>query len=588
MLRRLLLFPVLVVPILLLIAACRPVGAADEPKPKKPKVRLAVVVIFDQMRGDYVEKWQPLFKDSGFKRMQTDGAWFTDCHYPYGTTTTGPGHASILAGCSGNKHGIINNSWFDRKEGSDVNCATSSRYDMTPIRSVVEDDAKPTAKKPAAKTAGNPDRFIGPTLADVLKETTAGAGKVFGVSLKDRSAIFPVGKKADGAYWFQGEFVTSSYYRDKLPNWVADFNKSGIAESYFKKEWTKLREDFDYAKFSGPDDGLGEGKGKAQGVSFPHSMTGGKDKIGKEYYEAVANSPYGNDLLLAFAKACIIEEKLGQDDVPDLLSISFSSNDLIGHTWGPDSQEVLDVTLRSDLIVQNLLTFLDEKVGKDQYSLVITADHGVCPNPEVMAAKGTEAKRISPIALLTGAERHLRETFGKPDDAKVEGAKEDGTKKKSNLWLEANSAPNIYLNQRHIKANDLNPDDVATKLAEWLRTQPGIERAYTRKQLMAVSPTDDPFATPTRKSFHPDRSGDVVVVTKPYYLLDTYATGTTHGTPHPYDTHTVFLAYGPGIAGGKRDEKITPLHASPIVADFLGINPPRNCEYGLPITLAKP
>ncbi len=563
----------------LLLALTALVLAAPLAAAGPPKVKLAVVVFFDQMRGDYLDKWRPLFGEGGFKRLQDDGAWFADCHYPYGITTTGPGHASVLAGCSADRHGIVNNNWYDRAAGKTVYCAASDRYRIVPSRSNTSPAEAPLdAKRAKQPDAGNPDKLLAPTLADSFKDAVGGRGKAFGLSLKDRSAIFPSGHHPDGAYWFSGRFVTSTYYRDALPAWVEAFNKSGKADSYFGKDWTRFHPDLDYAKYSGPDDGPGEGKGKGQGTTFPHPTTGGKDKVGKEYYEALATSPYGNELLLAFAKACIEAEDLGHHDAPDQLTVSFSSNDLIGHAYGPDSQEVLDVTLRSDALVADFLAYLDAKVGKGNYSFVVTADHGVCPNPEVSAAKGLDARRVPPSKLLLGAERVLRDAFGTPS----------GTEKKDrSLWIEAISAPYVYLNQRLLKAKGIDPDAAAERLAAWARGQDGVAHVYTRKQLLG-DPAGDEVLAKMKKSFYPSRAGDVVVVLKPYYLLATYTSGTTHGTPYEYDTHVPLLVYGPGVAGGRRSEKVTPQHASPVVADFLGVAPPKQCAYGRPATLAKP
>ncbi len=588
-------------------------GAADEDKPKKAKVKLAVLVVFDQFRGDYLDRWGAHFGDGGFKRLMADGAHFPDCHYPYANTSTGPGHASILAGCSANKHGVINNSWYDRAAAEEAYCAGTPRYEHVPP---LPPEKEVAALDPKRKTkpvgVGTPDRMLGPTLADVLKATTGGKGKVFGLSLKDRAAVLPAGRKPDGAYWFDGRFGTSTAYRDSLPEWVTAFNKAGLAESYFGKDWTRFRDDLDYAQIVGRDDGPGEGLGagppkkagqpvdatKHQGKTFPHPTTGGVAKAEKSYYDAVATSPFGNDLLLAFTKACVTAEKLGQDDAPDLLAVSFSSNDLVGHAWGPDSHEVLDITLRSDALMADLLQFLDKEVGPGNYSLVVTADHGVCPIPEAAAAAGNpDAKRVSPTALLVGAEKALQDAHGpvtvpavvKAELKPGEPAPKTDDKKERNLWIEAVSAPNLYLNHRQVKAANLSPDAVAGTLAGHLRRQPGVLRAYTRAELLAAAPptAGDAYWAPSKRSFHPDRSGDVVVVTAPFALLDTYAAGTSHGTPHSYDTHAVFLAFGPTIGGGRRSEKITPLHTAAILADALGVNPPANAEYGLPATLTE-
>ena len=561
-----------------LVAIWPAFAAADE-----PRVKLVVHIVFDQLRGDFIDKWQPHFGEGGFKRLQSKGAWFTDCHYPYAITTTGPGHAAMLTGASPRRTGIINNEWYDRAAAANVNCATSDRYQLIPTELPEKVDPSATPIKP--KSPGNPDRLLSPTLGDVLK-AAAKPGKVFGLSLKDRSAIFPTGHKQDGAYWFDGRFVTSTYFRETPHAWVEEFNKSKRADAWFGKSWTKSRPTLDYDAIAGPDDGTGEGKGVVQGVKFPHRIDGGLKDAGKKYYEALANSPFGNELLLDFAKACIGAEKLGQDDTPDLLTVSFSSNDLIGHAWGPDSQEVFDTTLRSDAIVENLLKYLDEKVGAGQYAVMLTADHGICPLPEFAAKEGKPGRRLSAVALVAGCENHLRETFG--DIAKP---KDDAESKVAPRYLEAVVPPHLYLNHRLLAAKMLKPDDVAVALAEYLRTREGVLQAYTYEGLKGGLVGDDAISRRVLRSFHPDRSGDVYIVLRPYHLIGavtlgaSIATGTTHGSPHAYDTHVPLLVYGPGVAGGKRDEAVTPLHSAAIGAHFLGTKAPKDAEYGLPKTL---
>ncbi len=405
-------------------------AAAESEKP-----RLLVLVVFDQMRGDYLERWGSLFGTDGFGRLTKNGAWYTQCHYPYATTQTGPGHASMLSGCSPAQHGIVANQWYDRQTAEVVNCSESGRYQRVPAlpKKIEPDVLKDVAsklqpkeppkkiedkesddlfkQKPKVKLAGSPEYILAPTVGDVLKEATDGKAKVVGLSFKDRSALLPVGKAADAVYWLDstdGMIVTSSFYRDSVHPWVAKFNEERVAERWFEKDWTRLLPDLDYAKFSGPDDVTGEGRGLKQGVLFPHPTDGGLKKPGKAYYEALFNSPYGNDLLLDLVKRAVIAEKLGQDDITDLLVISFSSNDAIGHCWGPDSQEVLDVTLRSDRILADLLGFLDKQVGEGKYLLALTADHGICPLPEVVAAKGAYAKRLPARKYFMAAEQHLR------------------------------------------------------------------------------------------------------------------------------------------------------------------------------------
>ena len=326
------------------------------------KPKLVVLVVFDQMRGDYVVKWHDLFGEGGFKRLKSAGAWFDACHYPYANTMTGPGHSSMLTGCCADAHGIVGNEWYDANRSLVVNCSESDRYTRVPAPAKKADPTPDEPKKDKdepkeevikktkkEKGSGSPDRILAPTVADALKAATGGKGKVMGLSFKDRSAVLPCGPKADAVYWFDGTdglVVTSTFYREAVHDWVGAFNESRVADKWFGKDWAKLRDDIDYETYSGPDDAAGEGKGFKQGVAFPHPTDGGAKKLGRGYYEALYNSPYGNDLLLELVKAGVKGMDLGKDDVPDLLSVSFSSNDMIGHTWGPDSQEVLDVTLR--------------------------------------------------------------------------------------------------------------------------------------------------------------------------------------------------------------------------------------------------
>ncbi|MGL6094883.1 MAG: alkaline phosphatase family protein [Fimbriiglobus sp.] len=528
------------------------------------KVRLAVVIVFDQLRGDYLERWRPQFGPDGFQRLMTDGAWFTDCHYPYATTTTGPGHAAILTGCSADRHGVINNNWYDRKTRKPVYCAGD------PFKTTVPPPPKPPAY------GGSPFRMAARTVADTLKDTTKGSGKVVGLSLKDRGAIFPTGSTPDAAYWFDDRLSTSTHYRDAVHPWVAAFNASGFAEKFYGKPWERSRPDLDYDKLAGPDDGPGEGTGIKQGNVFPHPMTGGLDAPGPDYYAAVESSPFGNDLLLEVAKRAVEGEQLGADDVPDLLTVSFSSNDIVGHAWGPDSHEVLDITLRTDVLMAEFLKFLDERVGRGRYSVVLTADHGICPIPEGSAKAGLDAGRVQPKPLIAGLEKHLQETFAPTAGPTLR-------------FLEAESLPHLYLDQGLLRTRNLNPDAVADAAAAWLKTQPGIAATYTRAGLLGEPPAGDTLWPKVRKSWHPDNGGEVFVVHKPYWIFGggkSASSGTTHGSPYEYDTHVPLLVYGPGVGGGKRPEPVTPQHTAPVTAAFLGVPPPDKCEYGLPKTLA--
>lgn len=536
---------------------------ASEPEAvKRPK--LVVLAIFDQMRGDYVQKWQPLFSEGGFKRLQRDGASFTNCHYPYCYTLTAPGHTSLVTGTNPARHGIISNDWYDRKFSETVSSVTPPP------------DLRRSGLGPYRRTAR--------TIGDVFLEALAGRGRMASLSIKDRAAILMAALRSQFVYWFDpvlGQFVTSPFYRDEAHPWVKVFNAGSPAEKFFDRDWTKLRADLDYAKFSGPDDFFAEGLGYAQGLTFPHpTLRGDRKKSKDRYYAAIENSPFGNDLLIDFAKTAIRAEKLGQTDQTDLLFLSFSSNDFVGHCWGPDSQEVLDMTLRSDRMISEFLSFLDETVGKNKYVFAVSADHGVCPLPEFAVRQGKKAGRAAPEILTTLAEAHLNETFLKGEKA---------------IWLEHPTKQNpwIYFQQSTLKTLKLEPAKVERALADWFEKQPGIQRAITRSEVLKHKPgSNDPTLDAVRRSFHPESSGDVMVVLEPYHLFSPpllskdptkiEAYRTSHGTPHSYDTHVPLLVMGPGIRSGVYDERIAPQSLTAILCDLLKLPHPNDNDYPAP------
>jgi Type I phosphodiesterase / nucleotide pyrophosphatase len=535
-------------------------GPGAEPGP----VKLVVMVIFDQLRGDYPERWGDLYGKGGLRRLMEDGTWFQNCHYPYSDTVTAPGHASLATGCSPWRHGIILNDWYERAEKTNVYCAAEMRYEQVPPR--------PPGPKKEDKGGGSPARLLAPTLADALRQNAGDRSRIVSLSLKDRGAILPGGAKPDACYWFDtttGLFATSTYYRDRVHPWVEEFNRSRPADHWFGKEWTHLRPDLDYTPRSGPDDVAGEGVDSQKKRTFPHPLDGGLTEPGLKYYEALYASPFGNELLLDLTLKAIDAEKLGTHEKPDLLCVSFSSNDPVGHLWGPDSQEVMDVTLRTDLIVRGLLDHLDAHVGKGRYVLAVSADHGVCPLPEVSRAKGIDANRLSPVLAFTAAEAFLQEEFARGKDD-VPNA------------LELARTEQFYLNRAWLKAVDGSSSVVEKALADWLQKQPYIEKAYTRTQLLGELPTDDKLGQAVRRSFHPDRSGDVMPVLKPYYFMSTYLTGTTHGTPHPYDTHVPLFVFGANVKAQVRKERVTPQAMPVILAHAIGIDPPAKAEAELP------
>jgi predicted AlkP superfamily pyrophosphatase or phosphodiesterase len=548
-------------------------ASSVEQETARPK--LVVMVVFDQMRGDYLKKWQPLFTDGGFKRLQSDGAWFTNCHYPYAYTLTAAGHASLVTGTSPDKHGIIGNDWYDRANSESVSSVTPP---------------------PEEKTKGvGPYRRKSETVGDVLLRVLMGKGRVASLSIKDRAAILMAALRANLCYWFDtqtGNFGTSGYYRVNPHSWVTQFNKTRMADQWLDKTWERYDKQMDYAKHSGPDDFVTEGTGFLQGQTFPHpfkfAQTKDEKKNKQNYYDAVTCSPMGNELLVHFAKAAIANEKLGQSDTVDLLCISFSSNDLIGHTWGPDSQEVLDVTLRSDALIKDLLTFLDAKVGEGNYYFALSADHGICPLPEFAKQQGKDAGRVEPELFTSLAEDLLNKKF-LPEGKKAPWLLEQP--KKGNPW--------VYFNYATLDELKLSREAVESALANWYKEQPGIEHAFTRTEMMNDKYKENPseLYRSVKRSFHADCSGDVMAIPKPYYLFapptlsknpekwTTYRTA--HGTPHSYDTHVPLLVMGPRIQPGVRDERIMPQTMASILSEALGVPPPKDAQYPTPARLFR-
>jgi predicted AlkP superfamily pyrophosphatase or phosphodiesterase len=535
------------------------VEAADGEACDGEAPQLVVLVVFDQLRGDYLERWRPLYGEGGFKRLMQDGAWFTKCHYPYASTLTAPGHASMATGCAPDKHGIVSNDWYCRAEAATISSTTPP---------------------PNLERQGfGPYRRRQETFGDSLLNATKGKAKVVSISLKPRAAILLAALRAQACYWFSttnGAFVTSPYYRDEPHAWVKQFNEEKRVDVWLGKSWERLQPSLDYAKYSGPDDFVSEGIGFEQGQTFPHPFVKGKNAKKPTYYDAVTCAPAGNELLLAFAKRAIDAEQLGNRGVTDVLCISFSANDIVGHSWGPDSQEVLDITLRSDRVMKELLDYLDAKVGKGRYLLALTADHGICPLPEFARQEGKGAGRVPPELLTSQAEAFLNTRF-------LRGGQKE-------RWFENPTKANswIYLNRATMEERAFDQPVVERELAAWLVKQDGVQAAYTRTDLIK-GPLADPIGRMVQRSFHPDESGDVMVVLKPYHIFSPPVTSpktasyrTTHGSPHAYDTHVPLVIMGPGIVPGQRVERVTPQATASILSRAMGVPAPKGAEVGVP------
>lgn len=519
-------------------------AAGDHPK-------LTVVVSIDQMRADYLQRFGPYFAEGGFKRLLADGANFQNCFYAHAVTITAPGHATILSGVNAREHGIIANEWLDPKtliQGNAVEDVDSPLVGLVMRPGMVV----------TPKMGRSPRNFLGTTVGDRLKATYGSAAKVFGVADKDRSSILMSGPKADGAYWGEdGVFVTSTYYRRELPRWVKDFNAAHPPEADFGRVWERLLDPAIYDKVQGPDDATGEYVGGGFTRTFPKKIDGGKPEISNLFYWALDYAPWNNDLVEEMAERLVLEEKLGVDDVPDLLCVGFSQTDRIGHNYGPDSHEVMDSYLRLDRTLARLLGFLDQHF-RGEYLLVLTADHGATPIPEqTLEKRGPGAAgRLSADDVDKPLRAGLAAALGEPP-ADSYWALRDGS--------------NFRLNRVALAAKQIDPATAARALRDVLLKIPGIGEAWTREELLGTAPLDA-FGERMRRSFNAERSGDVVFILKPYWLGGVVPTG--HGSPYDWDSHVPLLWLGAGIQPGTHPEPVHTEDLAPTLARLLGVDLP--------------
>lgn len=510
--------------------------------------RLTVIIVIDQFRPDYLIRFDDLFVDGGFRRLMDGGAWMTDATYGHLHATTSPGHSVITSGTYGYRSGMIDNYWFNREL-------------RRPWPALADSQSHILGKTPTRDDHSSPRVFRGSTLGDELRMSTNFRAKAISTSLKDYSAIVSAGKFGT-PYWFEdeiGTFTSSDYYMKELPAWVNAFNARKLPESYFGKQWNRLLPDTAYER-TRPDSTVGERNYKHNGVTFPHTVTGENRTTDASFYSAFKHTPWASEVELAFAREVVIKEGLGQDETPDLLIVSLSANDYVGHDFGPFSQEVLDITVRTDRQLAAFLSFLDERVGREHTLIVLTSDHGAVPIPEDMAAQGMDAGRVGPTTYIAEIETALDAKFGEDD------------------WVMGLYRTGLYLDYEAIHRHRLSRAEVERVSAEILLSFPSIAAAYTRTQIMEGTLPDGPVTQRVRRSFHPDYSGDVIPVATPYYIIiDEFSTrnaGTTHGQPYDYDLHVPVIFYGPWIKPGKYRKPVDMADVTPTICEILGITMP--------------
>ena len=476
-------------------------AAAQNNAAPQPKLVLAIVI--DQFRYDYLTRFQSEYT-GGFKRIFDKGAVFTNAHFEHVPTVTAIGHSTFLSGATPALSGIIGNEWWDRPSKKRVS-------------SVSDEETKLLG---STGDGSSPNRLLQSTLGDEMKMSGKG-GKVVGVSIKDRAAILPAGHMADGAYWFDGKtgnFVSSTYYFNALPEWVTQFNAARPADKYAGKVWMSKTMD------AAPD---------------------------AKFYAALDATPFGNELILQFAEKAILSEKLGTGPKADLLTVSFSSNDYVGHALGPDSEEVHDMALRVDKLVGELIRAAEAQAGVGRVLVVLTADHGVAPVPEVNQKRKMPGGRFDDKNELDTAEKALTAKFGAPAGGK---------------WILYSGEGAIFLTPAP------NMADVEQVAADAIRALPHVFRVYTRTQLMNGAISDDPIGVRVRNGFNQARSGNVIVMLDPYWIVG--RNGTTHGTPFGYDTHVPVMFLGPHIRAGRFNANVMVNDIAPTLATILDVETP--------------
>ena len=523
---------------LLFLALCSIPIQAQNAKQSK----LVVGIVVDQMRFDYLTKFQKHYSEDGFKRLQREGFEMKNFHFDYVPTYTGPGHASVFTGTSPMNHGIVANNWYDKFQKSSVYCASDET--VTPL-GLDQDNA-------AGKMS--PHRMLTTSFADQNRLHTQFKGKTIGVSIKDRGAILPAGHTANAAYWFygkdQGHFVSSDFYMKDLPKWVKKFNTSKAAENYLKT-WNTFADLDDYIESGTDDNNYEHGfKGKSE-ATFPYDL----NKLSKNNggFDILKATPYGNDLLLDFAKTAIEQEALGQDEFTDVLTLSFSSTDYIGHNFGANSKEIQDTYIRLDRNVADLLNYLDNTVGEGNYTVFLTADHGAVHVPQFLKDEKIPAGYFEVDEMQTALNEHLVSL------------------ELGNDVIEKIQNHQIFLNYDKF---DTHQDfvNIQNEIKHFLLQYDKIDKVFTRNML---ENNDFSYGVGEliQRGFHQKRSGDIAYVLETSHISYPRK-GSTHGSGNSYDTQAPLLFFGQGIQQGKSYKKYFIPDIAPTISALLGIELP--------------
>ena len=523
---------------------------ADNSRPK-----LVVGIVVDQMRQEYLYRFSNKFSEGGFKRMMNEGFMLQNAHYNYVPTVTGAGHASVYTGATPANHGIIGNDWYDKEEKKNVYCAGDPK--VSTVGSASVEDGKMS-----------PHRLLSTTITDELKLSTQKKAKVIGISIKDRGSILPAGHMADAAYWYDekvGKFISSTFYMNALPVWVDNFNKRNLPDKYLSQTWNTLYPIEQYVE-SGPDVTPYEGKlGGKDKPTFPYDLPAMFKKSG---YDILSYTPFSNDYLTEMAKATLDGEKMGTDEWPDFLCVSYSATDKLGHAVGPNAIELEDIYLRLDRSLADLFKKLDEVAGKGNYVVFLSADHAVAENPQYLIDN-----KVPAGFLRTNNLKARLIDFLKP-------------------YFPGKEVIHTIMNEQIYFNHDVFSSDpktggmdllIATELTvNFLLQEKGVANAFPKSLLRQGDFGEAGHKGLAIRGYNPKRSGDISMILEPAWYDGWSITGTTHGSSYTYDTHVPILFLGKGIKHGTSVLPHTITDIAPTLAILLKTKFPNACT-GQPV-----
>jgi len=538
--------------------------AADKP-------RLVLQITVDQLRGDLPFRYTDRLGEGGFKYLLERGVVYRNAHHAHANTETIVGHSTLATGAHPSGHGMVGNLWFDRETGFTTYNVEDSRYRLLTAGADVDADAEIDPTQRAARSEGrSPAAILVSTFSDELRSSNNGRSKVIGVSVKDRGAISMAGH-AGTAYWFSkatGQFVTSSYYLDRYPDWVSEFNTAEPAKRFANTRWQLMHEQDTYL-FGSSDDRAWETDVGGFGRIFPHSYGDG----GSPYFTTwLTLSPAGDELVLEFAKQALVNEKLGADEITDYLSVSFSSTDYVGHVFGPSSLEAEDNILRLDRTLADLLAYVDDTVGLNRTLIVLSADHGGPDTPGYLNSLGIPAGYIDPDTWdKNSAIERIKSRFG------IGGA-----------LIGAYDHPYLYFSSDVKGSNEIDQAALEAAVVDELMKFPGVALAVSSAALRTGNLPDNELYRSVIHNFHPKRSGDVFIVFEPNWFINDFdglTVASTHGSPWNYDTFVPIIFAGARLKPQRVDRQVYTVDIAATLAAILGIKAPSG-SVGQPLVEA--